>query len=68
LDTFAAGKILYERIYYNSGSGTDSFYQYSTDPSLAKYSLSFTDVGQGNGNYIADFNGANGKVYKFLLP
>src|SRR5258705_6120670 len=29
LDTFAAGKILYERIYYNNGSGTDSFYQYS---------------------------------------
>ena len=36
--------------------------------SLAKYNFSFTDVGQGNGNYIPDFNGANGKVYKFLLP
>jgi len=68
LDTFAAGKILYERVYFNSGSGIDSFYQYSTDPSLAKYSLSFTDVGQGNGNYIADFNGANGKVYRYLSP
>jgi hypothetical protein len=66
IDTFAAGKILYEKIYYNGG--LDSFYQYSIDPSLAKYSLSFADVGQGNGNYNPDFNGANGKVFKFVLP
>jgi hypothetical protein len=68
LDTFASGKILYEKIYYINGVNMDSFYQYSTDPALAKYSLGFTDLGQGNGNYIPDFNGANGKVYKFLLP
>jgi hypothetical protein len=68
LDTFAAGKVLYEKIYYNPGPGIDSFYQYSTDPSLAKYNLSFTLVGDGNGNYVTDFNGANGKVYKFIMP
>ena len=45
-------------------AGIDSFYQYSTDPSLAKYNFSFIDVGQGNGNYVPDFNGANGKVYQ----
>ncbi|HEX5653839.1 MAG TPA: hypothetical protein VFX58_12235 [Chitinophagaceae bacterium] len=64
LDTFGAGKILYEKIFV----GADSFYQYSTDPALAKYSLSFVDVGQGNGNYVTEFNGANGKVYKYLPP
>jgi hypothetical protein len=64
LDTFAAGKVLYEKIYV----GADSFYQYSTDPAVAKYSLSFVDVKQGNGNYIPDFNGANGKVYKYVAP
>ncbi len=63
---FDAGKILYEKIYFNPGSGIDSFYRYSVDPSLAKYNLAFVDVGQGNGNYIPDFNGANGKVYKYL--
>lgn len=68
LDTFAVGKILYEKQYYNPGTGIDSFYLYSTDPALAKYNLSFTDVGPGNGNYIPDFNGANGKVYKFIMP
>lgn len=69
LDTvFDAGKILYEKLYYNPGTGIDSFYQYSTDPSVAKYNLSFTDVGQGRGNYTEDFNGANGKVFKFIAP
>jgi hypothetical protein len=64
LDTFAAGKILYQRVY----TGVDSFYQYSTDPLLAQYSLSFIEVGFGNGNYVPDFNGANGKVFKYLPP
>ena len=68
LDTFSAEKILYQKIYYNPGTGIDSFYQYSTDPSLAKYTLGFTEVGTGKGNYIPDFNGANGKVYKFVAP
>ncbi|MDP4264288.1 MAG: hypothetical protein Q8941_17290 [Bacteroidota bacterium] len=67
LDTFAAGKILYEKI-YNPAPGIDSIYQYSSDPNLAKYNLAFTDVGQGNGNYVSDFNGANGKVFKFVMP
>lgn len=69
LDTvFDAGKILYEKIYYNPGTGIDSFYQYSTDPSVAVYNLSFVEVGQGNGDYLPDFNGANGKVFKFIMP
>jgi hypothetical protein len=69
LDTFAAGKILYARIIYTPPTGgIDSFYQYSTDPTLAKYNLAFTEVGFGNGNYVADFNGANGKVFKFITP
>ncbi|HRE37146.1 MAG TPA: hypothetical protein PK092_01795 [Chitinophagaceae bacterium] len=64
VDTFAAGKILYEKVYI----GLDSFYRYSTDPQLAKYNLSFADVKQGNGNYVPDFNGANGKVYRYVPP
>ena len=64
IDTFAADKILYEKIYI----GLDSFYQYSTNPLTAKYNLSFVNVQQGNGNYTPDFNGANGKVYKYVAP
>ena len=69
IDTvFDAGKILYEKLYYNPGTGIDSFYQYSVDPFAAKYNLAFSDVGEGKGNYVPDLNGANGKVYKFIMP
>ena len=69
IDTFSAGKILYKKIDTVFNGGTrDSIYVYSTNPDSAKYSLSFIDVGQGNGNYVPDFNGANGKVYKWVEP
>ena len=61
-------KILYEKVYFTNGSVTDSFYRYSVDPATAHYSLSFSDVGEGRGNYVPDFNGANGKVYRFIEP
>ncbi|MDW8332571.1 MAG: hypothetical protein RMK43_13055, partial [Cyclobacteriaceae bacterium] len=64
IDSFSADKILYEKVF----NGSDSFYRYSTDPQKARYSLSFVDVGQGNGNYVPDFNGANGKVYRYVPP
>ncbi|MEO7923136.1 MAG: hypothetical protein ABIR30_05615 [Chitinophagaceae bacterium] len=64
IDSFAADRILYEKIFV----GLDSFYRYSTDRLVAKYSLSFVDLKQGNGNYVPDFNGANGKVYKYVAP
>jgi hypothetical protein len=63
-----AGKILYEKNYYSTGTGIDSFYIYSTNSSAVRYDLAFTDIGQGKGNYVPDFNGANGKVYKFIMP
>lgn len=68
LDTFSVNKILYAKIYYTNGALIDSFYQYSTNPDSALYNVSFSEVGIGKGNYITDFNGANGKVYKFLPP
>lgn len=63
-DTLSAEKILYEKLYV----GIDSFYRYSTNPAVAKYNLSFTDLGQGKGDYVPDFNGANGKVYRYIPP
>ncbi|MCW3116173.1 MAG: hypothetical protein JWM28_255 [Chitinophagaceae bacterium] len=68
LDTFAAGKVLYAKIYFNNGNSLDSFYQYSAKQDSAKYNVSFSEVGAGRGNYVTDFNGANGKVYKFVPP
>lgn len=69
LDTFAAGKVLYEKLYWNPTPSTiDSFYRYSTDPTLARYNVSFVEVGMGLGNYVTDFNGANGRVFTFIEP
>ncbi|TCZ68102.1 hypothetical protein E0486_14790 [Flaviaesturariibacter aridisoli] len=67
-DSFARNRILYEKVYVTGGTVPDSFYRYSTDSINARYSLSFTDVGAGRGNYVPDFNGANGKVYKYVAP
>ena len=69
VDTFSANKILYQLVYDTAGGMViDSFYKYSVNPDSAKYELSFTDLGVGNGNYVPDFNGANGKVYRYTKP
>lgn len=68
VDTFSVGKILYKKIDTSYNGSHDSVYVYSTNPDSAIYNLSFIDVGQGNGDYIPDFNGANGKVYRWIAP
>jgi hypothetical protein len=67
IDTFLVGKILYAKIYDTVNNKiVDSFYRYSTDPLQAKYSLGFTEVGFGKGNYIVDNGNANGKVFRYV--
>ena len=68
LDTFATGKILYEKVYDTVSNVRDSFYRYSVNTSLPLYNLSFSDLGPGSADYIVDVNGANGKVYKYVAP
>ncbi|MEM6317183.1 MAG: hypothetical protein AAF960_05900 [Bacteroidota bacterium] len=42
---------------------------YSINPSLAKYTARFTQVGQGNGNYrLTVANNANGRTYEWVAP
>jgi hypothetical protein len=67
IDSFATDKILYAKV-FDSTISVDSFYSYSTDPALARYSLSFSDVGEGRGNYVPDFGGINGKVFRYVPP
>jgi hypothetical protein len=73
IDTFAAGKILYRRVdtTYKDASGAvvhDSAFVFSTDVSQTLYSLTFTNVGQGYGNYVPDLNGVNGSVFYWVPP
>lgn len=68
-DTFAANKILY-RIKDSIVLGTkyDSVYEYSTNASLALYSVSFSFAGKGKGDYAVAGTNANGRVYQWLAP
>ncbi len=67
-DTFSTAKILYAEIDTFSDRGRQKIYVYSTNKDSAKYNLGFIEVGQGKGNYVPDFNGANGKVYRWVAP
>jgi hypothetical protein len=41
---------------------------YSIHPDSAKFTASFTPVGQGNGDYIQEISATNGRVYRWLAP
>ncbi len=67
---FNVSKILYKMIDSTLSNGTsyDSVFVYSVNPDSAIYRLSFSNVGENNGNYIASRSVANGKVYRWVAP
>ncbi len=68
LDTFSANKILYELKDTIYNGIEDSIYIYSTDRNAELFSLSFTNVGMGKGNYIPSNALANGRVFEWVEP
>ncbi|MGI8635477.1 MAG: hypothetical protein ACR2KZ_08750, partial [Segetibacter sp.] len=68
LDSFSTTKILYAEKDTIVAGAHQKVYLYSTNRDSAKYNLGFVEVGQGRGNYVPDFNGANGKVYRWVQP
>jgi hypothetical protein len=73
IDTFAAGKILYQKIdtFYTNAAGVvvqDSIYEFSTNTAVTLYNLSFANVGPGYGNYVPAQNGINGNVFIWVAP
>ncbi len=68
-DTLSPGKILYlkQDTLYN-GNIHDSIYVFSIDTSKALYSLGFTYLGPGKGNYTVLQSATNGKVFGWVQP
>jgi hypothetical protein len=66
---FDPTRILYERLVEVDEAGNSlTYYRYSTDPELAHYALSFSQVGMGRGDYRRVNQLANGTVYEYVPP
>lgn len=64
---FDQNKILYRRVEAFDDRGFPIvFYQYSKNPEEAIFAVGFSDVGQGNGDYVRAQHLANGPVYKYV--
>ncbi len=62
---FVDNQVTYKLV---DSAGYDSILVYSVDPDSAVYRATFTQVGQGNGNYVFDRFTATGRVYKWIPP
>jgi len=68
-DTFSVNRILYRKTDTTvNGITYTSVLVHSPFPLSEMYSASFIDVGQGNGDYIQELSGANGRTFKWVAP
>ena len=68
-DGFRADRVQYKLI--DTTVGNRQYTQilvYSSNPDSAKFTASFTPVGQGNGDYIQEISATNGRVYRWFAP
>ena len=68
LDQFESSRILYRSIDTLRCGTPYSILQYSTNPDSARYAVRFSEVPQGQGNYIVQLSAANGRVYRWVAP
>jgi len=67
------GQILYRKVdtTFIAANGLvthDSIFIVSNDRAYVLYNLSFSNVGQGEGNYILNSQGLNGTIYQWVAP
>ena len=71
---YSASEVMYRKTdtlvnYLNGASISGTAYVYSTDSTNAKYRVRFTDVGQGNADYVQQTStSANGRVFYWVAP
>ncbi|MEO1052589.1 MAG: hypothetical protein AAFX87_18295 [Bacteroidota bacterium] len=66
---FDPNLVLYERVDTVDLDGrSQSIFVFSADPEAASFNLTFSNVGQGNGNYIQANSIANGRVFEWVSP
>ncbi|MFM2136328.1 MAG: hypothetical protein RL021_1728, partial [Bacteroidota bacterium] len=69
LSLFDDTRVLYIRKDTTTGQGTyPGIFVYSTDPAAARWQVTFSSVGAGNGDYVQDIRSANGRVYRWIEP
>jgi hypothetical protein len=65
---FSNNEVLYKKTDTIIGTKVYSIFVYSTNPDSAYYRATFSNVGEGNGNYVQTLSSANGKVYQWVAP
>jgi len=74
IDTLAAdavldpGRVLYQAVDTLACGISVSVLAYSTDAEKARYAARFSEVPQGQGNYVQVQSGANGRVFRWVAP
>lgn len=69
IDTFSSTTIMYAlRDSVVGGVNYDTVFVYSTNPDSARYTVSFQDMGLGNGDYLLAGTAVNGKVFQWSPP
>jgi hypothetical protein len=64
---FDINKVMYRQM-DTTLSATPIYVYTPTDPGAVTYQVSFSDLGQGNGNYFQTNTVSNGKVYEWIAP
>lgn len=65
---FSTDRVLYAQRDTIVNAVQYSYYAYSTNSDSAKWQVSFSEVGFGNGDYVLDPGSANGRVFKWVAP
>ncbi len=65
---FSPDRVLYARKDSTVDGRTVVYYAYSTDPDEAFFTITFSEVGPNNGDYLPVQSGVNGRIFEWIPP